>query len=73
MNENSKAKVLYRYYAPRIAPKLIRLWLEKAPMIFLVIAAVAFVIGLNLFAYLSLQVRHHFLLMQYVMNNSLTS
>lgn len=35
----------------------IRMWLDKAPLLFLVIAAVGFVIGLNLFAYLSLQVR----------------
>lgn len=36
---------------------MIRMWFDKAPILFLVIAAVAFVIGLNLFAYLSLQVR----------------
>lgn len=44
------------YGSPRIPPKFIHLWLDKAPMIFLIIAAVAFVIGLNLFAHLSLQV-----------------
>lgn len=33
------------------------MWLDKAPMIFLIIAAVSFVIGLNLFAHQSLQVR----------------
>lgn len=37
---------------------LIRMWFDKAPMLFLIIAAVTFVLGLNLFAYLSLQVRH---------------
>lgn len=44
-------------YDSRVPPKLIRMWFDKAPMLFLIIAAVAFVIGLNLFAYLSLQVR----------------
>lgn len=33
-----------------------RFWLDKAPMVFLIVAAVAFVIGLNLFAYWSVQV-----------------
>lgn len=33
------------------------MWLDGAPMVFLVISAVAFIIGLNLFAYLSHQVR----------------
>lgn len=33
------------------------MWLDGAPMVFLVISAVAFIIGLNLFAYLSYQVR----------------
>ena len=44
-----------RYYSDT-PPPLIRLWLEKAPLIFLVIAALTFIIGLNLFAYLSSQV-----------------
>lgn len=47
---------VFSYNAPREPPKLIRLWLDKAPMVFLIVAAAAFVIGLNLFAYLSLQV-----------------
>lgn len=42
-------------------PRLIRMWLDKAPMVLLLVAAVTFVIGLNLFAYLSLQVRIHYL------------
>lgn len=42
-------------------PKLIRMWLDKAPMILLIVAAVTFVIGLNLFAYLSLQVGFNYL------------
>lgn len=46
-----------RRYDSRVPPKLIRMWFEKAPMLFLVIAAIAFVIGLNIFSYLSLQVR----------------
>lgn len=41
----------------RDPPKAIRFWLVKGPMVLLVVAAVAFVIGLNLFAYLSKQVR----------------
>lgn len=28
-------------------PKLIRMWFDKAPMLFLIIAAISFVIGLN--------------------------
>lgn len=47
---------VFSYNAPREPPKLIRLWLDKAPMVFLIVAAATFVIGLNLFAYLSLQV-----------------
>ena len=37
-------------------PHLIELWLDKAPMIFLVVAALTFIAGLNMFAYLSSQV-----------------
>ena len=37
-------------------PWLIKLWLDKAPMIFLVVSALMFIAGLNLFAYLSSQV-----------------
>ena len=44
-------------------PKFIRLWLDEAPTVLLVIAATTFIIGLNLFVYLSVQVRlprsHH--------------
>lgn len=47
-------------YGARVPPVLIRMWFNKAPMLFLIIAAVAFVIGLNLFAYLSLQVPYRF-------------
>lgn len=32
-------------------------WLTKAPMVFLVIAALAFIVGLNLFPYSSSQVQ----------------
>ena len=39
----------YDSYPP---PLLVKLWLDKAPMIFLIIAAVMFVIGLNLFVYI---------------------
>ena len=38
-------------------PWPIKLWLEKAPMIFLIVSALSFIVGLNLFAYLSSQVR----------------
>ena len=38
-------------------PWLIKLWLDKAPMIFLIVSALMFIVGLNLFAYLSSQVR----------------
>ena len=37
-------------------PWLIKLWLDKAPMIFLIVSALTFIAGLNLFAYLSSQV-----------------
>ena len=37
-------------------PWLIKLWLDKAPMIFLIVSALMFIVGLNLFAYLSSQV-----------------
>ena len=37
-------------------PKAVRMWLEHAPMAFLVIAAASFVVGLSLFAFLSSQV-----------------
>ena len=38
-------------------PRFIRLWLDEAPTVLLVIAATTFIIGLNLFVYLSVQVR----------------
>ena len=38
-------------------PWLIKLWLDKAPMIFLIISALTFIVGLNLFTYSSSQVR----------------
>lgn len=47
---------LSRYGSPVPPPKFIIMWLDSAPMIFLVIAAAAFIIGLNLLAYLTLQV-----------------
>ena len=37
-------------------PWPIKLWLDKAPMIFLIVSALMFIVGLNLFAYLSSQV-----------------
>ena len=37
-------------------PWLLKLWLDKAPMIFLIVSALMFIVGLNLFAYLSSQV-----------------
>ena len=37
-------------------PLLIRMWFDKAPIVFLIISALMFIIGLNLFAYLSSQV-----------------
>ena len=37
-------------------PWLIRTWFDKAPIVFLIISAIMFIIGLNLFAYLSSQV-----------------
>lgn len=36
------------------------MWLEKAPMVFLIVAAFTFIIGLNLFALLSAQVRLYY-------------
>lgn len=53
---SSKADEHYRYDSC-VPPMLIHMWLDKAPMLFLVFTAVSFVIGLNLLAYLSLQVR----------------
>ena len=44
-----------RYYTIN-PPWLIKLWLDKAPMIFLIVSALMFIAGLNLFAYLSSQV-----------------
>ena len=44
-----------RYYSAK-PPRLIELWLDKAPMIFLIVAALTFIAGLNMFAYLSSQV-----------------
>lgn len=44
------------YYTNK-TPKLIRWWLKKAPILFLIIAAFTFIVGLNLFAFLSQQVR----------------
>ena len=38
-------------------PWPIKLWLDKAPMIFLIVSALMFIVGLNLFVYLSSQVR----------------
>ena len=38
-------------------PWLIKMWLDKAPIVFLIISALMFIVGLNLFAYLSSQVR----------------
>ena len=38
-------------------PWPMKLWLDKAPMIFLIVSALMFIVGLNLFAYLSSQVR----------------
>ena len=38
-------------------PWPIKLWLDKAPMIFLIVSAMMSIVGLNLFAYLSSQVR----------------
>ena len=37
-------------------PWLIKLWFDKAPIIFLIVSALMFIAGLNLFAYLSSQV-----------------
>ena len=37
-------------------PWSIRMWFDKAPIVFLIISALMFIIGLNLFAYLSSQV-----------------
>ena len=37
-------------------PRPIRMWFDKAPIVFLIIYALMFIIGLNLFAYLSSQV-----------------
>ena len=37
-------------------PWPIKLWFDKAPMIFLIVSALMFIVGLNLFAYLSSQV-----------------
>ena len=44
-------------YDTTIPPWLIKLWLDKAPIIFLIVSALMFIVGLNLFAYLSSQVR----------------
>ena len=46
-------------------PWLIKLWLDKAPMIFLIVSALMFIVGLNLFAYLSSQVRVPLVLRMY--------
>ena len=46
-------------------PWLIKLWLDKAPMIFLIVSALTFIVGLNLFAYLSSQVRVPLVLRMY--------
>lgn len=45
-----------RYYTC-VPPMLIGMWFDKAPVLFLAVAAAAFIIGLNMFVYLSLQVR----------------
>lgn len=44
-----------RYYT-NATPKLFQLWLEKAPVIFLIIAALVFIVGLNLLAFFPTQV-----------------
>ena len=38
-------------------PRLVELWLDMAPIVSMIIAALTFIIGLNLFVYLSSQVR----------------
>ena len=45
-----------RHYTTN-TPWLIEIWFDKAPIMFLIISALMFVVGLNLFAYLSSQVR----------------
>ena len=45
-------------YGERRPPWLVKLWIEKCPMVFLIISAFAFIMGLNLFTYLSTQVRY---------------
>lgn len=37
-------------------PNAVRIWLDKSPMIFLIISAFLFIAGLNFFAYQSRQV-----------------
>ena len=44
-------------YDLRPAPPLIKMWLDKSPMIFLVVAAVMFIVGLNVFVYTANQVQ----------------
>ena len=44
-----------RFYSAK-PPRLIELWLDKAPMFFLIVAALTFIAGLNMLAYLSSQV-----------------
>ena len=39
-------------YDSRPPPMVVKLWLDKAPLVFLVIAAILFVIGLNIFVYI---------------------
>ena len=51
-------------------PLLIKLWLDKAPMIFLIVSALMFIVGLNLFAYLSSQVCVPFILRNVVLRTN---
>lgn len=44
------------YSAKRFAPYVVIFWLQKTPMIFMAISAIAFIVGLNLLAYASHQV-----------------
>lgn len=44
-------------------PKIINFWMEKAPMVFLIVAAFLFVVGLMLFVFWTQQVSVHTILM----------
>ena len=52
-------------YDTIVPPWPVKLWLDKAPMIFLIVSALMFIVGLNLFAYLSSQVRVPLVLRMY--------